>query len=229
MESEKTLDAKDLIYMNFIKQGIFGCFEVTIGWNGKERVDFMTYDTKGIWRCYEIKVSKADFCSNCHKTFIGHYNYYVMPVELYKSIAGLIEDDIGVYLLYNDSLSLCKRARKRKLGCDETILLNSMIRSLSRDALKEYKRRIKKRYSKEREDRIDVLKDDIRSLKHTCEFRDELIDRGKICKEKESRLKGRIERLNNEIENDIEKILKKMKSLNKELGSMKSILENLEK
>ena len=61
LESEKTLDAKDLIYMNFIKQGIFGCFEVTIGWNGKERVDFMTYDTKGIWRCYEIKVSKAEF------------------------------------------------------------------------------------------------------------------------------------------------------------------------
>ena len=29
------------------KRGTFGCFEVTIGWRGKERVDYLTYDTKG--------------------------------------------------------------------------------------------------------------------------------------------------------------------------------------
>jgi hypothetical protein len=27
--------------------GVFGCFEVTIGFHGRERVDYMTLDTKG--------------------------------------------------------------------------------------------------------------------------------------------------------------------------------------
>lgn len=38
----------------------------------------MTYDTKGIFRCYEVKVSKADFHSAAVKSFVGHYNYYVL-------------------------------------------------------------------------------------------------------------------------------------------------------
>ena len=41
----------------------FGCFEVTIGRLGKERVDYLTYDSSGNWTCYEIKSSKEDFYS----------------------------------------------------------------------------------------------------------------------------------------------------------------------
>lgn len=228
LESEKTLDAKDLLYMNLIKQGVFGCFEVTIGWFGKERVDFITYDTKGVWRCYEIKVSKADFHSKCHKTFIGNYNYYVLSADLYSSVAEHIEDDIGVYLLYKDSLFLHKRAKKRELGCDESILKNSLIRSLSRDALKEYERRKKKRYSKGRVDRIDTLKDDVRSLTYKYERRNDYIARVMINEERERDRKKVIARLNEEIKHDVEKNHKKLESLNDELKSTKSILENLE-
>jgi len=55
-KTEETLLIENSIYREANRQGVFGCFEVTIGWFGKERVDYMTYDTKGIWRCYEIKV-----------------------------------------------------------------------------------------------------------------------------------------------------------------------------
>ena len=68
------------------KRGVFCCYEVTIGWYGKERVDYLTYDTNGVWRCYEIKVSKSDFYSKSHNTFLGHFNYYVMPEELYEQV-----------------------------------------------------------------------------------------------------------------------------------------------
>jgi hypothetical protein len=113
---------------------VFGCFEVTIGWFGNERVDFITYDTKGIWRCYEIKVTKADFNSKAKNTFIGHYNYYVMPEELYEQVKDEIPKHIGVYIK-----GVCrKNAKKQELGVDEQILKDSMIRSLCREVHKKF-------------------------------------------------------------------------------------------
>lgn len=112
--------------------GVFGCFEVTIGWFGDERVDYMTYDTKGVWRCYEIKVSKADFHSKAKKTFIGHFNYYVLTKELYEEVKDEIPAHVGVYI----GSSCVKRAKKQELAIDEQILKDSLIRSLSREAEK---------------------------------------------------------------------------------------------
>lgn len=92
----------------------------------------MTYDTKGVWRCYEIKVSLSDFRSKAHNTFCGNFNYYVMPNELYKKVKDEIPGHIGVYIGGNN----VKRAKKQDLGEDEQILKNSMIRSLYREAEK---------------------------------------------------------------------------------------------
>lgn len=117
------------------KQGIFGCFEVTIGWFGNERVDYITYDTKGKWRCYEIKVSKSDFYSKAKKTFVGHYNYFVMPKELYEEVKDDIPHHIGVYL----GNYCVKKAKKQELAVDEQVLKDSMIRSLCREFNKQYK------------------------------------------------------------------------------------------
>lgn len=113
--------------------GVFGCFEVTIGWFGKERVDYMTYDTKGIFRCFEIKVSKSDFNSKAKLSFVGHYNYYVLTPELYEQIKNDIPSHIGVYVggAYSHC-DLVKRAKKQELQVDEQILKDSMIRSLTR-------------------------------------------------------------------------------------------------
>jgi hypothetical protein len=55
-----TKELENNIWKTTRKQGVFGCLEVTIGWFGKERVDYITYDTNDIWRCYEIKISKSD-------------------------------------------------------------------------------------------------------------------------------------------------------------------------
>lgn len=131
-KTEVTLEMERAIYKATNKMGVFGCLEVTIGYFGKERVDYITYDTKGTWRCFEIKVSKADFHSKAYNTFIGHFNYYVMPKELYEEVKNEIPDHIGVYI----GGTLVKRPKRQPLGEDEQVLKNSLIRSLARDAEK---------------------------------------------------------------------------------------------
>lgn len=129
-KTEVTTEMERQIYAATKKQGVFGCFEVTIGWFGKERVDYLTLDTKRIWRCYEVKVSVSDFRSKANKTFCGHYNYYVMPRELYEKVKGEIPSHIGVYI----GGWLEKRAKKQELAVEEDVLKASLIRSLSREA-----------------------------------------------------------------------------------------------
>lgn len=128
-KTELTKELEKKIWQETHKKGLFGCFEVTIGFGGDERVDYLTFDTKGIWRCYEIKVSKSDFFSKAKKTFSGHYNYFVMTKELYEKVKEEIPSHIGVYCGRN----LIKRPQKQQLEVDEQILKDSMIRSLSRE------------------------------------------------------------------------------------------------
>lgn len=149
MKTEKTIMLEKAIRKATRKNGVFGCYEVTIGFFGKERVDYMTYDTKGIFRCYEIKVSKADFHSTAAKSFVGHYNYYVLTRELYDQVKEEIPDWIGVYV----GGSCIKKAKKQELSGKTykirrsvngrstevstpwvDMLKESMIRSLYRDS-----------------------------------------------------------------------------------------------
>lgn len=131
-KTEITKQLEKDIYNITSKQGTFGCFEVTIGFFGKERVDYMTYNSKGEWRCYEIKSSVSDFHSEAKKSFVGHYNYYVLTNELYELIKKEIPSDIGVYA----SGRLIKKPKKRSLAISEEVLKDSLIRSLYRDARK---------------------------------------------------------------------------------------------
>lgn len=133
-KSEETIKLERDIFEATNKTGIFGCFEVTIGWWGDERVDYITYDTKGVWRCYEIKVSKSDFYSKARKSFVGHYNYFVLTKELYEQVKGDIPKGIGCYVEFE----VKKRASKQELGVNEQTLKDSMIRSLSREFQKQY-------------------------------------------------------------------------------------------
>jgi hypothetical protein len=131
-KTELTLQLEKEIHKATARKGLFACFEVSIGWYSDERVDYITYDTKGIWRCYEIKVSKSDFHSKAKKTFVGHYNYFVMPKELYDNVKNEIPSHIGVYI----GDWCIKKAKKQELQVDENILKDSLIRSLYRDAEK---------------------------------------------------------------------------------------------
>lgn len=133
----KTQITKNLeleIFQAIQKLNTFCCLEVTIGNSGKERVDMLSYDTfKNTFRCFEIKTSLSDFYSSAKKTFLGHYNYYVVTPELYEQIKTDVPDNIGIYVG-----SVCKKKAKRKELSEEWIKLlqNSMIRSLNRDATK---------------------------------------------------------------------------------------------
>lgn len=147
------------------KMGVFGCFEVSIGWEGREIVDFITYKTNNEFRCYEIKVSKADYHSKANVSFVGDYNYYVMPTELYKELRKearkQVEDNdrlsekekdnlydtrlknlgIGLFVVSPNGLLTNKVSAKRKNishGAKST-LLESMVRSLNREVKKFYK------------------------------------------------------------------------------------------
>lgn len=146
----QTLLLEKQLYSTVIKRGVFGTFEVTLGWYGKERVDFMTYDCKDVFRCYEIKVSVADFHSSAKKSFVGNYNYYVMTNDLWEKVSDEIPADIGVYVspaddssyydidgrVYYRDLTLVKRPKRQDLGFDKDILYSSLIRCLHRDAEK---------------------------------------------------------------------------------------------
>lgn len=131
------------------KMGVFGCFEVTIGFFGKERVDYMTYDTKGIFRCYEIKASKSDFHSGAAKSFVGHYNYYVLTHSLYKEVQDEIPPEIGIYVgevcykkARRQDIDSKTYSMRRSIGGKSTevtipwtdMLKESLIRSLYRDS-----------------------------------------------------------------------------------------------
>lgn len=153
MKTKKTIKLEKKIRRATHKTGVFQCFEVTIGFKGTERVDFMTYDTKGIFRCYEIKVSKADFHSNAAKSFVGHYNYYVLTRELYNQVKDEIPDWVGVYIgdycikkAKKQDLSDREYKMRRSINGKSTVVVtpweemlkDSMIRSLYRDADKTY-------------------------------------------------------------------------------------------
>lgn len=136
MKTEETKRLERAIWKATNKQGVFGCFEVTIGWFGKERVDYMTYDTKGVFRCYEIKVTKTDFHSRCHNSFVGDLNYYVLPADLYEEVKEEIPDFVGAYIERDGTVYSIRRARRRTVEDPDT-LKNSMIRSLCREVTKQ--------------------------------------------------------------------------------------------
>lgn len=71
------------------------------------RVDFMRFKPanntvsgieKGDFYCYEVKSSVEDFHSKNGHNFLGDYNYYVMPEEVYEQIKKEIPYQVGVYV-----------------------------------------------------------------------------------------------------------------------------------
>lgn len=88
------------------------------------------------WRCYEIKTSKQDFYSKHKWTFIGHYNYFVVPVELYDTIKDDIPKGVGCYV-YNgliNGFSVAKKASRQKLRLTESQMMHDYLVSNNRDA-----------------------------------------------------------------------------------------------
>lgn len=166
-KTNKTKFIEQRLWSEKNMRGDFGCFEVTIGWGGKEIVDFITYKTNGEFRCYEIKVSIQDFYSNAKLSFSGDFNYYVIPLELLEKLRKHKEKDIRSSKWFRDrgqdlSRSFDETIKNHGIGLIvvhesgkvETIinakrkypdlsikmnLLQSMVRSLNREVTKAYK------------------------------------------------------------------------------------------
>ena len=110
--------------------GTFICFEVGIK---NEIVDCLTYNTKNEWRCYELKVSVSDFHSKQAKTFVGNYNYYVIPNDLLDKVKNEVPNNIGIIV---DGNRIAKNPKHQDLLVDEKVMYYSIIKSLYRDTEK---------------------------------------------------------------------------------------------
>lgn len=91
---------------------------------------------KVTWRCYEIKSSKQDFYSPHKWTFVGDYNYFVMPETLYDEVKQDIPAGIGCYV-YNGKINgfkVVKKSSKKKSRIDESQLMHDYLVSNNRDA-----------------------------------------------------------------------------------------------
>lgn len=183
----------------------YGCLEVSIGIGSKikERVDFMVYDHyNDVFKCFEIKVSKSDFKSSAAKSFVGHYNYYVMPHELFSEVANEIPPEIGVYIARPSRdgefvwLESIKKCKKKELTSEEiTMLKDSLIRSLSRDANRYYESQSSNAYKNLKKDcnRLYRLWQKERNASHNAEKELSMLHwklRRKLGKDWEEQLNG---------------------------------------
>lgn len=141
---KETLQIEETLRRICQEKRIYGCEEVTIGFpnngHGNEVVDFCTMDSKGILRCYEIKVTLADLKSKAKKSWYGHYNYLFITSELYEKIrnnlSDYIPDHVGVVIqcssFWSCGVENKRRPKKQPLSSeDENMLKESMIRSMS--------------------------------------------------------------------------------------------------
>ncbi|EOG8976613.1 hypothetical protein ACLKNU_002658, partial [Staphylococcus pseudintermedius] len=136
MKSNKTIAAERYLY-NLLLKGklnVYGCHEVTIGIEplkkGREIVDFLTYDSKNVFRAYEIKVTKEDLKSTAKLSFVGHYNYLVLTEELYEEVkdTNLIPFNVGLVVV---GKGVIKKSGRKTLNMSDNIkLLESLMRSL---------------------------------------------------------------------------------------------------
>lgn len=148
-----TKDIENIAYNYFWKTGWYGVFEVAVpraivNKYHRERLDFLTYETSGIYRAYEIKRTKEDFYSGCAWSWIGHYNYFIMPYDLYCEVKQDVPDGIGVWVVrdWTKNMECIKKPKRRELLCSPTDMQFAMFQALSR----EYK---KYRKLKEKEDK----------------------------------------------------------------------------
>lgn len=121
----------------------YGTTEVTVGFqrdsHGKEIVDFLSYDPKkDIFKCYEIKVTIADFHSDAAKSWHGNYNYLVLSRDLYLKqdiMKWITEIPVGVGIITintdNSLKETVRRAVKQDIDADtKEMLKDSLIRTL---------------------------------------------------------------------------------------------------
>lgn len=133
---QDTIALENALIKQTREKRIYGCEEITIGFynngHGNEVVDFMTMDSKGIIKCYELKVTLQDLKSTSKKSWYGHYNYLVVSRELYEQVSDwneYIPDNIGI--IVSERLESKRKAKRCEISLETEIMLKeSMIRSM---------------------------------------------------------------------------------------------------
>lgn len=152
MKTKLTKELESTLYQYCFEQGSYVVEEVSMP-DKKGIVDTLSYqqlpDNQIEWRCYELKVTKADFHSKAKLSFIGNYNYFVLPQKLYEEVADEIPTHIGV-LIYRSFdkkaveaspqtlrapgfLTVAKKAQYQDLQVDEKQLTSHFVASLFRE------------------------------------------------------------------------------------------------
>jgi len=95
---------------------------------------------KGDFYCYEVKSSVEDFHSKNGHNFIGDFNYYVMPEEVFEKIKNEIPYYVGVFVPGGKhyrgewyDLKSVKKARRKDRERPVSEMLLMMFRSCARD------------------------------------------------------------------------------------------------
>lgn len=152
MKTKLTKELESTLYQYCLEQGSYVVEEVSMP-DKKGIVDTLSYqqltDGQIEWRCYELKVTKSDFHSKAKLSFIGNYNYFVLPQELYEEVKDEIPTYIGVliYRAFDQKaieasaqtlrapgfLTVAKKAQYQELQVDEKQLTSHFVASLFRE------------------------------------------------------------------------------------------------
>lgn len=132
---------------------IYWAREVTFDYatSNAVRVDFMKFKPvnntvsgieKGDFYCYEVKSSVDDFHSNNGHNFIGDYNYYIMPEEVYEKVKNEIPYKVGVFVPKERNyrgdwydLKSVKKAKRQDRSRPVSEMLLMMFRSAARECM----------------------------------------------------------------------------------------------
>jgi hypothetical protein len=145
MKTSLTMQMEETLYYYCRNNGDIVVEEVTMP-EDQGIVDTLAcrlVDNQFEWRCYELKVSKADFRSKAKLSFIGNYNYFVLPAALFEKVKSEIPESIGV-LVYHEYLSseeqllpgyftVKKKPQRQGLLVNEQALLFRLIASQARE------------------------------------------------------------------------------------------------
>lgn len=130
---------------------IYWAREVTFDYTTTKavRVDFMRFKPvnntvsgieKGDFYCYEVKSSVEDFHSKNGHNFIGDFNYYVMPQDVYEKVKDEIPYGVGVYVPgekhYSGKwyeLKSVKKVKRKDRERPVSVMLLMMFRSCARE------------------------------------------------------------------------------------------------
>lgn len=145
----KEIELRFVEYLYDVKYEL-AILECTLGFRKRYGiVDILSYHGKSIangkgkprtrevtWRCYEIKTSKADFYSPHKWTFVGDYNYFVVPEILYDEIKQDIPEGVGCYVYDGTKYGfrIIKKSTRNKSKISESEIMHDFLVSNNRDA-----------------------------------------------------------------------------------------------